>query len=78
MASRLQTQGAAPSKPPLSPSFHFSSTHCVNFAQVILYRAAGFVIVAGIGLVFLIVALVRFPANRGGELGVCACHEWYT
>jgi hypothetical protein len=77
-ASRLQTQEAAPSKPPLSPSFHFPSTHCVNFAQVILYRAAGFVIVAGFGLVFFLVALGRFPANGGGELEVGACHECYT
>ena len=49
----------------------------MNFAQAILYLGAGFaivwrsfVIVAGIVLVFFIAALVRFPANRGGELEV--------
>ena len=45
----------------------FPSTHYVSFAQAILYRGAGFdsvwrsfAAVAGIGLVFFVVALVRF------------------
>jgi hypothetical protein len=38
----FQTQGAAPSKPPLSPSFHFPSISYVNVAQAIIYRGAGF------------------------------------
>ena len=64
---RAFTQGAAPSKPPSSPSFHFSFTHYLNFAQAIFYRSAGFDIiwrrfatVAAIGLIFFTVALVRF------------------
>jgi hypothetical protein len=63
----LQAQGAAPFKPPLSPSFHFPSTHWVNFAPANLYRGAGFDIVwcsfatvAAIGFVFFTAALVRF------------------